>query len=343
MASSDAYNREKGKEEHILLLPDNRQLAYAHNGPPTSRTVVLFFTGIMSVGTAPDVPVPCRTLEVHWISPTLPGMGNSSTRDKNVPYHVSLARDMVALLSHLYPTDDFDQLYVAGGSYGTVPAQMLYGAPYHLFPPGRRIVACALLAGFSPHKHHQGYAKSLSWQNWFSIGPPTQLLPFHLLQRLFRGVIGSKLHTLEGAKVFLQQTLVDKMDQEEKRLLSQYLEARNMTECEFVDNMAQGTIKCCRNWDGFMEVSDVIHSDWGFDPRSLDAQHAVKPILVVGSKDDSLGGSTNGWLVENYPSAKLKLIPGGHISSLFYMDEIWREVINSEYLEQFYPKHSVDY
>ncbi|KAJ9145486.1 Branched-chain-amino-acid aminotransferase [Pleurostoma richardsiae] len=255
-------------------------------------------------------------------------MGKTSSRDKNVSYHVSLAKDMVALLSHLYPTNAFDTLYVAGGSYGTVQAQMLYGAPYDIFPPGKKIVACVLLAGFSPHKYHKGYAQTLSWQNWFSVGPPTQFLPFHLLQWLFRGVIGSKLNTLDGAKSFLQQTLLDKMDQEERQSFAQWLVTNDMTEGDFVDRMARGTIRCCQNWDGFMEVSDVIHSDWRFDPRGLDDQHASKPVLVVGSRNDHLGGSTNGWLVDSYRSAKLKLIPGGHISSLFYMDEIWEEIIS---------------
>ena len=79
MTETDAYGTVKGEEEHILILPGNRQLVYAHNGPVTSRTVVLFFTGLMSVGTAPRCPAPCAQLGVHWIAPTLPGMGNSST------------------------------------------------------------------------------------------------------------------------------------------------------------------------------------------------------------------------------------------------------------------------
>lgn len=329
MAAINAYDKAKGEEEHFLILPGNRQLAYAHNGPLASRTVVLFFTGIMSVGTAPNVPAPCRELGVHWIAPTLPGMGNSSTRDKKVPYHISLARDIAALLSHIYPTDAFDTLYVSGGSYGTVQAQMLYGAPYDVFPPGRKIAGCVLLGGFSPLKHHPGYAKTLSWSNWFSFGPPTQLLPGHLLQWLFRFVIGSRLNSLDGAKNFLRKALIENMDDEERLTFSQWLETNCLTEDAWVEQMAQGTIKCCRNWDGFMEVSDVIHSDWGFEPKELDEQHASKPVLVVGSTDDRIGGCTNNWLVDNYRSAKLKSVPGGHISSLFYLDEIWKEIISS--------------
>lgn len=322
------YDQSKGREEHILLLPDDRKLAYAHNGPSDSRTVVLFFTGLMSVGTAGDVPEPCRKLGVHWISPTLPGMGNSTIRESGIRYHVALARDISALLSYLYPSNDFDKLYLAGGSYGTGPAQMLYGAPYEIFPAGRKILGCMLIAGFSPFRYDTGYAKKLSWQNWLSIGPPTQFVPFHLLQRLFKSAIGSKLQDVEGAKKFLDQALIAKMDAEENSALNRWLERKGKSKEEWIEEMAKGTVRCCANWDGFMEVSDVIHSDWGFDPRELDEEHAAKPILVISSEKDDIGGSTNDWLVANYKSARLKVVPGGHISAMFWMDEIWEDMIN---------------
>lgn len=332
MSLSVDYNKAKGEEEHILHLPGGRQLAYAHNGPSTSRIIIIFFVGIMGVGSVPDLPEPCRRLGAHWIAPTLPGMGNSSTRDLAEPYHVALLRDIAALLKHLYPTDGFDSIYIAGGSYGTVPAQMLYGAPYDLFPPGRKIVGCVLMAGFSPFKYDTDHAKGLNWENWFSVGPPSQL-PFRPLQRLFRIVVASKFKKLDGARDFLRQTLLNKMDSDEKlrftKWLEEWLEEKDTTEFEFLNRMAEGAVRCCQNWDGFMEVSDVIHSDWGFEPAKLDDEHANKPMLVVGSEKDHIGGSRDSWIVANYRSATLKSIPGGHISALCYMDEIWQEIIDS--------------
>lgn len=65
MATGDPYDKVKGDEEHILLLPGGRQLAYAHNGPPKSRIVILFFTGIMSVGTAANVPESCSEIQIQ--------------------------------------------------------------------------------------------------------------------------------------------------------------------------------------------------------------------------------------------------------------------------------------
>lgn len=325
---STAYSREAGEEEHILQLPDGRQLAYARNGPLNSRTVIVFFAGMMSVGTAGDVPEPCREIEAQWISPTLMGMGNTSSRPANRSYSETLAADMTALLTYLFPTGAIDKLYIAGGSYGTVPAQMLYGAPYELFPFGRKIAGCILLAGFSPFKYHKQYAKSLNWQNWFSLGPPSQM-PFRLLQHMFKAGVAPKVKTAEDASIILRKTLLGTMDDEEKKMFSSWLETKGRTEDDFISQMAHGTVKSCQNWDGFMEVSDVIHSDWGFDPANLDAEHSSKPMLVVSSASDEIGGSTSGWLVDNYKEASLKVIPGGHISALYYMDEIWRDVLSN--------------
>ncbi|RFU76064.1 hypothetical protein TARUN_6179 [Trichoderma arundinaceum] len=316
MAKSTGYDSMAGRTEHILALPENRQLAYAHNGPAASRIIGIYFPGLFA--------------GVHWVSLTLPGMGNSSTRPKSVPYYITIVRDITALLVHLYPIDAYDTLYLAGGSYGTVAAQMLYGASYELFPPGRKVAGCVLNAGFSPLRYHTGYSKGLSWANYCSFGPPTQLIPFHSLQRLFKAVIGSKLHDVPGAKKFLYQVIFGKMDNDEKHLLKEYLETNRLTEDQFVEEMAECTVRCNNNWDGFMEVSDIIHSDWGFEPKALDKDHTSKPMLIVGSERDDIRGATNDWLVKNYKSAQLRLFPGGHISSMFHSDEIWKEMFSNK-------------
>ncbi|KAH7187795.1 hypothetical protein ACKAV7_006978 [Fusarium commune] len=323
---STPYDRVKGSEEHILDIGEGRQLAFAHNGPPASRVVVLSFTGLNSVGSVPDVPEPCREVGVHWIHPTLPGMGKSSARTPGDKYHVALVRDMTALLNHLYPTGDFDKLYVCGGSYGTVQAQMIYGAPYDRFPAGRKIAGCVLMGGFSPFKYHVDYASTLTWHSWISVGPPSQFIPFHILQRSLSTVLASKFKTLDGAKGFLDQILFSKMDGDERKKLAEFLANRGQTEEEFIEAFAKGGIRCCEQWGGFHEVSDVIHSDWGFEPAKLDDDHASRPVLIVGSDKDPQGGSTNGWLAANYKTSRLKTVPGGHLASLYYLDEIWREI-----------------
>lgn len=331
MAPSNEYDTAKGNTEHILELEGGRQIAYAHNGPPSARTVVLFFVGLFGIGKAGDVPEPLRNIHARWITPTIPGQGDSSPRAPGEPYHLALAKDISALLDHLYPTGDFDALYLSGGSYGTVHAQMLYGAPYDIFPAGRKIAGCLLVAGFAPHYYHTDYAKDLTWQNWFSIGPPTQLVPFHMLQRLVSSIIAVKLKTLEGAKDFLRRTLFSKMDEHEKDMFAKHLAKTNKTEDDFVTALAEGSMKAySKTWQGFNEVSDVLHSDWGFSPADLDEEHASKPVIVVGSEKDDMGGDTNKWLASNYKCSKLKVFPGGHISSLYYMDGLWQELLDWE-------------
>ncbi|OAQ96758.1 hypothetical protein LLEC1_01424 [Akanthomyces lecanii] len=325
MAPSDEYSKQKGDAQHLLQLSNNRQIAYACNGPEAAGTVVLFFSGIMSIGMAHSVPQPCQRIKARWIAPTPAGMGLSSTRDLTVPYHVSLARDVTALLDHLYPAGGFDTLYVAGGSYGTVMAQMLYGAAYDIFPGGRKIVAGMVLAGFSPYKYDKNYGEALNWNTWLSVGPPSQL-PFRPLQRAFRAAIGSKMNTVDGAKKFLRFTVFDVMDAEEKEKFATHVAGLGETTDEFITRLARSTVACCKNWDGFMEVSDVIHSDWGFEPSRLDAEHC-KPLLVVQSADDIIGSMNSEWIAKNYSNAARKTVPGGHVSSMYYMDDMWEEMI----------------
>uniref|UniRef100_A0A8H7N3Q8 Uncharacterized protein n=1 Tax=Bionectria ochroleuca TaxID=29856 RepID=A0A8H7N3Q8_BIOOC len=140
---------------------------------------------------------------------------------------------MNALLTEIYPTGEFDSLYVSGGSYGTVQAQMLYGASYDDFPAGRKIAGCMLLAGFSPFKHQANYTRDLSWQNYFSVGPPARYVPFWLLQRLVSSVIAKKIKTQEGAEQFIQEFLFLKMDDNEQRHFASYLAKVNRTEAGF--------------------------------------------------------------------------------------------------------------
>lgn len=300
------YSPEKGAKEHILPLPDGRQLAYALNGPLNSKTVIIFFSGLFSVGTAYDIPSPCRDINALWIAPTPIGMGNTSSRDPKELYHKTLARDTTHLLNHLYPNSDYDALYVAGGSYGTVPAQMLYGAPPSIFPAAPKLVGCMLMAAFSPIKHHAEYAKSLSWQNWISIGPPSQM-PFRMVQNAFKAGVGSKMTDLAGTKKFMRDTLWDMMDEREQEEMKRHLERKGITEDEYVTRQAEGALRSVRNWDGFMEVADVMREDWGFVP----GEEVEKRILIVGSSEDKIGGCGHKWLVSRYKGARERVVPGG--------------------------------
>jgi pimeloyl-ACP methyl ester carboxylesterase len=252
-------------------------------------------------------------------------MGGTSPRDASTPYHLNLIADTRALLEHTHPSG-VDAIYLGGGSYGTAMAQMIYGAPYDLFPQGRAIKGVLLMAGFSPFKHHTGYAKCLSWPNYVAVGPPSTL-PFRMFQRVFSSTVAPKLRTVEGSRVFLSQTLFDKMDPEERAVMDRWLASRGKTYDEFITSMSENNVRSVANtWDGFMEVSEVLHSDWGFDPRTLDKDHA-KPVLVVSGAADDMGGATNQWIADNYANATFRTVPGGHIAGLFYMDELWDQLV----------------
>jgi hypothetical protein len=202
-------------------------------------------------------------------------------------------------------------------------------APYDRFPYGRWTAGLLLGAPFSPFRHHKGYGKSMTWQNWIAVGPFSQWFPFRAVPRLLSVVIGAKVKDVPAAKKFMHEFMVSHMDDDEKRRLGGWLEGRALTEDEWIGRMAEGAVRCKQNWDGFLEGSDVLHSDWGFVPRELDEEHR-KPVLIVGSSQDDLGSEMIAWLKDNYANSAVKVVPGGHIASLFYMDEIWRELLAME-------------
>lgn len=75
-----------------------------------------------------------------------------------------------------------------------------------------------------------------------------------------------------------------------------------------------------------LEVSDVIHSYWGFIRKDLDHDHFMKPVLMVRATEDRFGGCTSNWIVKNYRYAREKVIASGHLASLWHTDEIREEI-----------------
>jgi hypothetical protein len=310
-------------ETHILPLIAGRQLSYAHNGHASSRKVALFFTGVFGVAKADTLLAAVESERIHYIAVTPPGWGASSPRPAGVEYAANLIESITALLDALHPAG-VDALYVAGGSFGTVPAQMLYGNDGWKYAPA--LAGCMLLAGFSPFRYHAGYAACLSWPNWLSVGAPA-LLPAHALQRLMRAVLARKFASVSGTKGFLESTLFAHPDADEDALMAAWLAKHHRTRDQFISDMAAGVhASVARTWDGFMEVADVIHSDWGFDPATL-KNTPVVPVLVVTGEQDAIGGAMNAWIVKTYPHATARTTKGGHIGALFVMDELWSEFL----------------
>jgi len=101
--------------------------------------------------------------------------------------------------------------YISGGSFGTVTAQMLYGASFDVFPLGRKVAGCMVLAPFSPFKSHKDYTKTMTTASYLAIGPPSQYIPFKLVHLFVSVVLKYKLRTSEKAEAFVRQELFDKM------------------------------------------------------------------------------------------------------------------------------------
>jgi pimeloyl-ACP methyl ester carboxylesterase len=317
-------------EEKKLALPGGRTLAYADSGNLSSSSIFLFFHGAFSVGKITRTSPILNDKGIHFVAPTLPGWGNSSAPARDITYATSLATDIHTLINHLHPNGADLKLYIGGGSYGTVAAQILYGASYEVFPPGRNIVGLLLITPFTPFHCNKNYTKYMSWKNYISIGPPAQCLPGKLLPRFGKLFLAAKLGTVEGAEMFIRQTLFDKMEESERNAFARWRDSKGLAEGQLEHEMAQNVVRSvAKGWDGFLDIPNVLHSDWGgFTPAGLDNEHGRRPILVVTSKGDVL--APEAWatyLVNNYKNARMKVIEGGHLAPRFHLDDILEEFI----------------
>lgn len=321
---------EQPVEEQLLSFPDGRVLAYASAGSTTSSCVVIFFHGAFGVGAAANPLSPALTEKnVHFIAPTLPGWGNTSPVPPYIPFHEQLCQDISALLSHLHPDDNELQLYISGGSFGTVPAQILYGAPYDIFPVGRHIRGMLLLAPFSPFRVHKEYTKCLSWTNYIAIGPASRIIPFKLASRLARLVMKNKTDTRDHAEAFLQDFVFKNMTPAERELCKNWKAAKGIRDGEEMKRMSDGVYQSVqKSWDGFMTMPDIAHSDWGgYSPGDLDNEHS-KPVLLFLTKEDWEMTRMGEWLASKLKNARVRYGEGGHVGSLFVMDDIWADFMS---------------
>ncbi|KAF7319380.1 AB hydrolase-1 domain-containing protein [Mycena chlorophos] len=320
--------------EKLLNLPNNRVLAYEDTGDRDSNLLVIFFHGVFGVGRVPTTKLSPVLIEkrAHYITPTLAGWGNSSPRETGKSYHQALADDTTALIEHLHPGVQDFKIFVCGGSYGTVPAQMLYGAPFDIFPLGKFVRGCFLAAPFTPFKYHANYTRGMTWGNWLSVGPPSQWLPFNLLQRSVAMGVSMQFtgpKGVERAEKFIRGFLFDSAPEVEKKAFAAWREKQGLAEGEFEREMAQNMARSMeKTWAGFIECGDVINSDWAFVPKDLDEAHTEgRKVVIAASTEDELGPEFATWLHENYKNSSLKWVAGKHISTLYEMDNLFAELL----------------
>ncbi|KAF5321374.1 hypothetical protein D9619_000765 [Psilocybe cf. subviscida] len=315
--------------EQYLKLDNGRTLAYAEAGNPASSLLVIVFHGALNVGDAPKKvnPTFART-DAHIVAPTIAGWGKTSPRLKDVPFSLNLLSDLSALIKHLHPNDANLKLAIMGGSYGTIAAQIVYGADFNTFPLGRNIVGCMIAGPFSPAKYHKDFAKAMTTANYISIGPPSQLIPFRLVQRLSAFIIGRSTKSIDDAEGFIQKNLFDKMDADEKARYAVWRQENDKSERQLERELASIVVRSVEEtWDGFYEMSDVMHGDWGFNPRDLDEEHYVqRPIFIVSAEGDDMSPDAMAkWLAAEYHNSHSRSIKGGHLSALYVMDDLWKQ------------------
>lgn len=317
--------------ESTLALAGGRTLAYATSGNASSTTVVLYLHGALTIGETSNVSRTIASQNVHFICPTLPGWGNTSPPSRSTSYVDCLTSDMITLLDHLYPEHGREiKLYVSGGSFGTVPAQILYGAPYDKFPYGRCIVGVLLMGALTPFRYHKNYAKHMTWSNYLLVGPITQWFPFkRLLVPLVAFTLAKKMSTVDNAEKFIRGFLFDKMNEGEKEEFAQWRAKEGIAEGEMERRFATNAVRSvATSWEGFKLMSSVLHSDWGFRPDALDEEHSRPFVMLVTSPGDKEAPEAwTQYLAATYKNTKVTTLRGGHICVLYHLNDIWAEFL----------------
>ena len=312
--------------EHLLSLPNGGTLAYAQEGDPTSSEVVIFFHGVFGVGSINRISAVHKERGSLILNPTLPGWGESSPVPSDIPYHTYLYQAITHLITTVHPDTSQLKLYLCGGSFGTVIAQILYGAPYDEFPLGRHIVGLLLLAPFSPPHAHKEFSQCLTLPNYLMIGSPARYMPFNCIARLGKLGLQSKVDTRPHAEAFIKEFAFTKMSPGEREAYDRWMAANGIKEGDEIKELADGPYRSVRHtWEGFMGVPQVFQSGWGgYSPADLDEEHS-KPVLIAVTQGDWETKQMGEWLGTQLKNAHVRYEEGGHLATLFVMDDIWAD------------------
>ena len=86
-------------------------------------------------------------------------------------------------------------------------------------------------------------------------GPPSQVLPFRIIPRLLSTAFARRCQSLDGARSLLDLALFAKMDESEQQEFAAYAKSkRGMTADELKTEMAETTLACSENWDGYRRL-----------------------------------------------------------------------------------------
>jgi len=82
------------------------------------------------------------------------------------------------------------------------------------------------------------------------------------------------------------------------------------------------------------QLKPNIHSDWGFDPKTLPSSPKRKVLIATGKGNKIAHMEMSTYLVESYPNAEIQILNGGHIAAFFEFDEIiknWLTNLDKEF------------
>eukprot|EP00835_Amoeboradix_gromovi_P001546 NODE_72_length_23514_cov_0.560624.p7 type:complete len:307 gc:universal NODE_72_length_23514_cov_0.560624:19418-20338(+) len=297
-----------------LILKDGRIMQYKECGDFGSATKLVLFHGLFAIGDFSTREKQFKKLKVHCLSPNLPGWVKSSSWPNDKPIK-EYANDVLELLNHKFKDLKKIKIYTAGGSYGSVFAQIVAG--------NLECVSGFLsIGGFSSFYLNKDYAKGMTWFNWISVGTPGYYFP--LIQWLLAKALKKKISTQEGARSIMEKAL--NLSSLELEQAKEWTLRTGRTIEEVKESMTNQMVQSLEfSTDGYIQVPRVLHADWGFVPAEI----TNKYIMIVGARDDHAAHyQMQKWLADSY-ECKLKTIEGGHISAIFCIDLLFEEFINN--------------
>jgi pimeloyl-ACP methyl ester carboxylesterase len=177
LPSSSISNELQVSNEKYISLSDGRQLAYTDQGDIGSNKIFIFFHGAFGIGDSSIEKNFYKEIGYHFITPTLPGWGNSSPWPENQPIS-HYPNDIHQLLLGLKKNHCKNlRITVAGGSYGSVFAQICFGTSTDIMPEIINVQSLIVFSGFSSFRYHKKYTNGMSWLNYFMLGMPAIHFP----------------------------------------------------------------------------------------------------------------------------------------------------------------------
>jgi len=160
-------------------------------------------------------------------------------------------------------------------------------------------------------------------------GPPARYMPFNLFGYLLKAAVSGRLKSERAAEALARKTTFDVLTEDEREAFSQWKEKNGVDEGQLERELGKMLARSvAQSWRGFLDLPEIYHFGW--EPTmARDVAKSDAPVLIVSATEDNLAPLAMAkWLANYYPSAKLKMINGGHFASFFVMDDIWREVMD---------------